>query len=89
MRKELGDEAKLVVYGHCMGAAIATRAIAECICDSQVRVDGVILDCPVPSFTDSFKSKLPNTYYYGSYILDWQKVFEVADMEFNSAKVMF
>merc|ERR1711997_112944 len=86
VRKELGDEAKLVIYGHSMGTGITARAVAECVRDNQVRVDGVILDSPFHSFMDMPKSMSPNFYHYSSFIFDWQKFLEVADIEFNSAK---
>ena len=89
MRKELGGEAKLVIYGHSMGTGITAHAVAECARDNQARVDGIILDSPFHSFMDSLKSMFPNFFHYSSYIFDWQKFLEVADIEFNSPRVKF
>ena len=72
-----------------MGNAIATQAVAQCVHGNHVRVDGVILDSPFCSFMDYFKYNYPNTYYYGSFVFDWPKVIKIADVEFDSAKVMF
>ena len=87
IRQELGDDAKLIIYGHSLGTGITAHAIAECVRDNIVRVDGVILDSPFYSFLDFFEAQ-PNFYYYSSFILDWPKLLEVADIEFNTPKVI-
>ena len=84
----MGNEAKLVIYGHSMGTGVGARAVAECTRDKSVRVDGLILDSPMHSIKYALKSS-PNFYYYSSFIFDWQKFMEVAGLEFNTPKVKF
>ena len=86
IRKELGDQVKLVIYGHSMGTGVGTRAIVQCTKDKTARVDGVILDSPMHSITYALKQS-PNFYYYSSLIFDWQRFAEIAGLEFNVAKV--
>ena len=85
VRQELGNDVKLVIYGHSMGTAIGSRAVAECTRDNSVRVDGLILDSP-PHIGLLLKSS-PNFFYYSSFIFDWEKFFEVAGVEMNIPKV--
>ena len=88
VRQELGDKPKLVLYGHSMGVAIAARAAAECAADSHTRVDGLILDSGGHNTNyDLSIAPWPTFYHSVSYIIDWQKLLEVADVEFNTAKV--
>jgi len=85
VRKELGDQVKLIIYGHSMGTGVGTRAIVQCTKDKTARVDGVILDSPMHSITYALKQS-PNFYYYSSLIFDWQRFAEIAGLEFNVAK---
>jgi len=85
VRQELGDQVKLVIYGHSMGTGVGSRAVVECTKDKSVRVDGVILDSPMHSAMYSLKMA-PNFFYYSSIIFDWQTFLEVAGLEFNVAK---
>ena len=84
----MGNEVKLVIYGHSMGTGVGSRAVAEVTKDKSIRVDGVILDSPMHSFMYALK-QAPNFFYYSSFIFDWQKFLEVAGMEFNVAKVSY
>jgi len=61
MREKVGDEAKLIIYAHSLGTAIATRSAVECISEKIARVDGIILDSPF----HSSKEMLLNNYFYG------------------------
>ena len=88
VRQELGNEVKLVIYGHSMGTGVGSRAVAEVTNDKSIRVDGVILDSPMHSVMYAVK-QTPNFLYYSSFIFDWQKFLEVAGMEFNVAKVSY
>ena len=82
----MGDQVKLVIYGHSMGTGVGSRAVVECTRDKTARVDGVILDSPMHSVMYALKQN-PNFLYYSSFIFDWQKFVEVAGIEFNVAKV--
>ena len=84
----MGNEVKLVIYGHSMGTGVGSRAVAEVTKDKSIRVDGVILDSPMHSFMYALK-QAPNFFYYSSFIFDWQKFLEVAGIEFNVAKVSY
>ena len=82
----MGDQVKLVIYGHSMGTGVGSRAVVECTRDKTARVDGVILDSPMHSVMYALKQN-PNFLHYSSFIFDWQKFVEVAGIEFNVAKV--
>ena len=84
----MGNEVKLVIYGHSMGTGVGSRAVAEVTKDKSIRVDGVILDSPMHSVMYALK-QTPNFLYYSSFIFDWQKFLEVAGIEFNVAKVSY
>merc|ERR1719158_2245707 len=45
VRDSVGDEAKLILYGHSMGTGIASHAAAESL-QEDIKVDGIILDSP-------------------------------------------
>jgi len=48
VRANVGDEAKLILYGHSLGTAIASHATAVCQAEGT-RVDGILLDSPFHS----------------------------------------
>merc|ERR1711971_526195 len=48
VRDSVGDQAKLIIYGHSMGTGIASHASAICQAEGH-RVDGIILDSPFHS----------------------------------------
>ena len=87
LRKELGNEFKLIVYGHSMGTGLGTKAVVEVSEDKTVRVDGVIIDSPFHSFEYAFK-QFPNFYYYSSFLIEWNKLLDIAGLQINTAKVI-
>jgi len=84
VRDQVGNEAKLLIYGHSMGTGIASRAAAECNRDNIARVDGVILDSPFHSIMHFFDSSPYMSYL--TYIMDLDYFFQVNHLEFNSPK---
>ena len=70
-----------------MGTGLGTKAVVEVSQDKAVRVDGVIIDSPFHSFEYAFK-QFPNFYYYSSFIIDWNKLLDIAGLQVNTAKVV-
>jgi len=85
LRRELGEEFKLVVYGHSLGTGLGSKAVIEVSEEESVRVDGVILDSPFHSFEYAMQ-QAPNFYYYSSFFIDWKRFFEVAGLYVNTAQ---
>jgi len=85
VRKEVGDQAKLVLYGHSMGTGIASRTAAECL-RANIRVDGVILDSPFHSLKDMFEGNQGFMSKVLSVALDADKLIKHMKVEFNSPK---
>ena len=86
LRRELGDEFKLVVYGHSMGTGLGSKAVVEVSKEKSVRVDGLIIDSPFHSFEYALK-QMPNFYYYSSFFIDWPKLWDIAGLNVNVAEV--
>jgi len=85
VRREVGDKAKLIIYGHSMGTGITSRAVAEVTRDKTARVDGIILDSPFHSIS----GMLDRMGYFGKalgYVIDFERVLKEARVEFNSPK---
>jgi len=85
VRERVGGEAKLIIYAHSLGTAIATRSAVECTRDKIARVDGIILDSPF----HSSKEMLLNNYWYGkpmSWILDVAPHFRLMHCAFETVK---
>jgi len=84
VRREVGDKAKLILYGHSLGTGIASRVAAEVTGGKNGRVDGIILDSPFHSFKNILE-KFP--YKILSYLMiDFDTLLEKAGAEFNSPK---
>jgi pimeloyl-ACP methyl ester carboxylesterase len=71
VNNNVGDEAKLVIYGHSMGTYIASHAVAECMQEDVGRVDGIILDSPFHSFRGLLKLETM-TGSVINYVLDFE-----------------
>lgn len=85
LRRELGEEFKLVVYGHSMGTGLGSKAVIEVSKEESVQVDGVILDSPFHSFEYGLE-QAPNFYYYSSFFIDWRRFLEIAGLYVNTAQ---
>lgn len=86
VRRSVGPDAKLVLYGHSMGTAIAAQAAAECQ-DQGFRVDGIILDSPF----HSFKAALRLDTFVGStlnYLLGLEDFIEEQHLDFDIPKYL-
>ena len=86
VRDNVGDDAKLIIYGHSMGTGIASHAVAECIQEGVGRVDGIILDSPFHSFRGLLKLETM-TGSAINYVLDLEGTLEGIDVEFDNPKV--
>jgi len=84
LRQELGEQFKLIVYGHSVGTGLGSKAVVEVTKEKSVRVDGVIIDSPFHSFEYALE-KMPNFYYYSSFFIDWSKFLEVAGLKVHTA----
>ena len=83
IRDSVGDEAKLIIYGHSMGTGITAHSVAESMMEDVGRVDGIILDSPFHSFRALLKLET----WIGStlnYLLDLEGFFQSIDIQFNS-----
>jgi len=85
LRDNVGDDAKLIIYGHSMGTGIASRAVAECLKEGLGRVDGIILDSPFHSFRGALKldTVIGSTI---NYLLDLEGILKSIDVEFDNPK---
>jgi len=83
VRDSVGNDAKLIIYGHSMGTGITPHAVAECVQEGIGRVDGIILDSPFHSFRAFFDTW---TGYIMNTLLDIEGIMESIDVEFDSPK---
>ena len=88
VRDNVGDDAKLIIYGHSMGTGIASRAVAECLQEGLYRVDGIILDSPFHSMKEALKldTMVGSTL---NYLLDLEGTFASIDVQFDNPKVCY
>jgi len=83
VRDSVGDQAKLIIYGHSMGTGIASHASAICQAEGH-RVDGIILDSPFHSMRFALTSTV-----FGrtlNYIFDLEKFMEDIHLVFDTPK---
>lgn len=85
IRKSVGPDAKLILYGHSLGTGISAHAAALCMRDPDMmgRVDGIILDSPFHSLGALLHSgKIASVI---DYIFDLEDLFRVgADIWFDT-----
>merc|ERR1719342_1057102 len=85
IRDNVGDDPKLIIYGHSMGTGIASHAAAESHKEGLGKVDGIILDSPFHSFKDGFK--LDTTLgSFLNYVLDLEGFLKENDIQFDNPK---
>jgi len=85
VRREVGNEAKLVLYSHSMGTGIAPRAAVECSSDPDGRVDGIIMDSPFHSLRDMLVN-MPYVSKVISSVMDIDKLLEAMKAWFDNPK---
>jgi len=81
VRDSVGDDAKLIIYGHSMGTGISSRAVPECIKEGHGRVDGIILDSPFHSFKALFDTWAG---YILNILLDIEGAMKSIDVAFDN-----
>jgi len=86
VRDSVGDDAKLILYGHSMGTGVSSQAVSE-IKEEGVRVDGIILDSPFHSFKGMLKleTTLGATL---NYLLGLEEFLLEADVAFDNPKYL-
>jgi len=81
VRDNVGEDAKLIIYGHSMGTGISSHAVAECLQEGVDRVDGIILDSPFHSFRGMFKTGIGAVL---NYLFGLEGLFAEIDIQFDS-----
>ena len=84
-RDTVGQDPKLIVYGHSMGTGVAPHAVAEVHKEGSARVDGVILDSPFHSLNEMFESSY--MFSAADYLLDFRGILDSIDVHFETPKV--
>ena len=86
VRDSVGDDAKLIIYGHSMGTGISSHAVAESFKEEGIgRVDGIILDSPFHSFGALFETWAG---YIMNLLLDVEGTLKSIDVDFDNPKVI-
>jgi len=84
VRDSVGDDAKLIIYGHSMGTGISSHAVAESFKEEGIgRVDGIILDSPFHSFGALFDTWAG---YIMNLLLDVEGTLKSIDVDFDNPK---
>ena len=85
VRANVGEEAKLILYGHSMGTGIASHATAVCQAEGT-RVDGILLDSPF----HSMRYALTNSAFGRglNYVFNLEQFMEDIHVVFDTPKVI-